>query len=86
VVIAVGTLILSGSGTFAGRLGKDRAFAVTLLAGVAVLFAGFVIATTASATIASTGERRAARRSEQSSESETSKEISAKDLAAEALG
>lgn len=50
VVIAVGTLILSASGTFAGRLGKDRAFAVTLLVGIAVLFAGFLVASTAGAT------------------------------------
>ena len=44
VLIAAGTLILSGSGTLAGRLGKDRAFAITLLIGVCVLFAGFLIA------------------------------------------
>ena len=31
VLIAAGTLILSASGTLAGRLGKDQAFAVTLL-------------------------------------------------------
>lgn len=43
-LIAVGTLVLSGSGTLAGRLGEDRAFAVTLLVGVAVLFAGFLTA------------------------------------------
>ena len=45
VVIAVGTLVLSASGTLAGRLGKDRAFAVTLVLGVVVLFCGFLIAT-----------------------------------------
>lgn len=44
--IAVGTLVLSGSGTLAGRLGADRAFAVTLLIGVCVLFAGFLVAAT----------------------------------------
>ena len=44
VLIAVGTLILSASGTLAGRLGKDRAFAVTLLIGICVLFAGFLVA------------------------------------------
>ena len=43
-LIAVGTLILSASGTLAGRLGKDRAFAVTLLAGIVVLFIGFLVA------------------------------------------
>jgi hypothetical protein len=45
VVIAVGTLVLSASGTLAGRLGKDRAFEVTLVAGIVILFAGFLIAT-----------------------------------------
>jgi hypothetical protein len=45
VLIAVGTLVLSASGSLAGRLGKDRAFAVTLLTGVIVLFAGFLVAT-----------------------------------------
>lgn len=48
VVIATGTLVLSASGTFAGRLGKDRAFAITLLVGITVLFAGFLIASTSS--------------------------------------
>jgi hypothetical protein len=43
VLIALGTLILSASGTLAGRLGKDRAFAVTLLVGIVVLFAGFLV-------------------------------------------
>jgi hypothetical protein len=46
VLIAVGTLVLSASGSLAGRLGKDRSFAVTLLAGIAVLFAGFLVAGT----------------------------------------
>lgn len=45
LLIAAGTVVLSASGTLAGRLGKDRAFAVTLLAGVVVLFAGFLVAT-----------------------------------------
>jgi hypothetical protein len=44
LLIAAGTLILSASGTLAGRLGKDRAFAVTLLVGISVLFAGFLVA------------------------------------------
>lgn len=44
LLIAAGTLVLSGSGTLAGRLGKDRAFAVTLLVGIVVLFAGFLVA------------------------------------------
>ncbi len=45
ILIALGTLILSASGTLAGRLGKDRAFVVTLLIGICVLFAGFLVAT-----------------------------------------
>jgi len=49
LLIAAGTLILSASGTLAGRLGKDEAFLVTLLAGICVLFAGFLVATPPSA-------------------------------------
>lgn len=47
ILIALGTAILSASGSLAGRLGEDRAFAVTLLAGVTVLFLGFLVATSA---------------------------------------
>lgn len=47
ILIAVGALVLSASGTLAGRLGKDRAFSVTLVAGIVVLFAGFVVASNA---------------------------------------
>ena len=39
--------MLSASGTIAGRLGKDRAFAVTLLIGVSILFGGFIVASNA---------------------------------------
>ena len=46
VLIAVGTLVLSASGTLAGRLGKDRAFAITLVIGIVILFAGFLVAST----------------------------------------
>jgi hypothetical protein len=46
LLIATGTLVLSASGTVAGRLGKDRAFAITLLIGIAVLFVGFLVAST----------------------------------------
>jgi hypothetical protein len=44
VIIAIGTVVLSASGTLAGRLGKDRAFAITLLVGIAALFVGFLVA------------------------------------------
>ena len=44
VAIAAGTIVLSASGSLAGRLGETRAFAVTLLVGVVLLFAGFLVA------------------------------------------
>jgi hypothetical protein len=45
IVIALGTIVLSASGTLAGRVGEQEAFAITLVIGVVVLFAGFAIAT-----------------------------------------
>ena len=54
LLIAAGTLVLSASGTLAGRLGKDTAFLLTLLVGIVVLFAGFLVA---SAHAASAGRR-----------------------------
>ena len=50
ILVAAGTIVLSASGSLAGRLGKDRAFAVTLLIGLCILFAGFLVATNASQT------------------------------------
>lgn len=47
VLIATGAVVLSASGALAGRLGADRAFAVTLLVGIGVLFAGFLVASSA---------------------------------------
>lgn len=47
VLIAAGAAVLSASGTFAGRLGADTSFAVTLSAGISVLFAGFLVASNA---------------------------------------
>jgi len=44
VLIAAGAAVLSASGSLAGRLGEDTAFAATLLAGIVVLFAGFLVA------------------------------------------
>jgi hypothetical protein len=43
IVIAAGTLLLASAGTLNARLGAAQAFAVTTLAGIIVLFAGFVI-------------------------------------------
>ena len=58
VLIAAGAAVLSASGTFAGRLGADTSFAVTLSVGISVLFAGFLVASNA------TSPRRPAQRSE----------------------
>lgn len=47
VFIALGAAVLSGSGSLAGRLGADTSFGVTLLTGIVVLFAGFLVASNA---------------------------------------
>lgn len=47
VLIATGTVVLSASGTLNARLGEMTAFAVTLAAGVTVLFVGFLVAAAA---------------------------------------
>ena len=43
VLIALGTLVLSASGTLAGRFGEERAFTITLSVGVVILFVGFLV-------------------------------------------
>jgi hypothetical protein len=43
-LIAVGTIVLSASGSLAARLGEERAFIVTLVIGVIILFSGFLLA------------------------------------------
>lgn len=45
-LIAAGTLTLSASGLLNSVLGEMRAFAVTLAAGVTMLFVGFIVAST----------------------------------------
>jgi len=44
ILVALGAIILSASGSLAGRLGEDTAFATTLFVGICVLFAGFLVA------------------------------------------
>ncbi|MBW3614348.1 MAG: hypothetical protein KY439_03445 [Actinobacteria bacterium] len=44
-LIALGTLVLSASGLLNSVLGEMDAFAVTLVAGITVIFAGFLLAT-----------------------------------------
>lgn len=48
ILIALGAATLSASGSLAGRLGESTAFAVTLLTGITVLFAGFLVASNSS--------------------------------------
>jgi hypothetical protein len=43
-LIALGTLVLSAGGTVQGVVGKDEAFALTLAVGIAVIYAGFLVA------------------------------------------
>jgi hypothetical protein len=47
MLIALGTLILSGGGLIQGIVGKDTAFAVSLALGISVIYAGFLVASTA---------------------------------------
>jgi hypothetical protein len=47
ILIAAGAATLSMSGTFSARLGEDRAFVVTLLLGIVILFVGFLVASNA---------------------------------------
>ena len=47
VLIAMGTLVLAASGTLSARLGELESFEVTLLAGISLLFLGFLVATPA---------------------------------------
>jgi hypothetical protein len=43
-LIALGTLVLSAGGTLQGVLGHDEAFTLTLATGIAVIYAGFLVA------------------------------------------
>ena len=43
-LIALGTLVLSSGGILQGIVGADEAFVVSLAAGIAVIYAGFVVA------------------------------------------
>src|SRR5213079_832660 len=43
-LIALGTLVLSSGGLLQGIVGSDEAFALTLAVGIAVIYAGFAVA------------------------------------------
>lgn len=49
VLIALGTVVLSASGSLAGRLGEERAFTITLSVGAILLFSGFMVPSIGSA-------------------------------------
>ena len=42
--VLLGTLVLSGGGTLQGVLGHDEAFTLSLASGIAVIYAGFLVA------------------------------------------
>jgi hypothetical protein len=48
-LIALGTVVLSASGSLAGRLGEERAFTITLSVGAILLFSGFMVPSIGSA-------------------------------------
>jgi hypothetical protein len=59
LLIAAGTVVLSLSGTLNARLGEMEAFAITLVVGIALLFTGFLVATSASTARATPAARSA---------------------------
>jgi acyl dehydratase len=46
-LIALGTLVLSSGGLLQGAIGQDEAFTISLAAGIVVVYAGFVVASSA---------------------------------------
>jgi len=50
VLIAIGTLVLSSGGLIQGIAGKDEAFVLSLAVGIAVIYAGFLVASRAGST------------------------------------
>jgi hypothetical protein len=55
LLIAIGTLVLGGSGLLNSVLGAMTAFAVALMVGIALIFAGYLVATGAPASEAEVG-------------------------------
>jgi hypothetical protein len=51
-LIAFGTLILSSGGLIQGVVGHDEAFAISLAAGISVIYLGFVVASSVSRAVA----------------------------------
>jgi hypothetical protein len=57
-LIALGTLVLSSGGLVQGAVGKDQAFALTLTGGIAVIYAGFVVASSVARPASARNARR----------------------------
>jgi hypothetical protein len=57
-LIALGTLVLSSGGLVQGAVGKDQAFALTLASGIAVIYAGFAVASSVARPASSRSARR----------------------------
>ena len=57
-LIALGTLVLSSGGLVQGAVGKDQAFALTLASGIAVIYAGFAVASSVPRTASVRSARR----------------------------
>ena len=49
ILIATGTLVLSAGGLLQGIADKDEAFVISLAAGIVVIYAGFLVASGATA-------------------------------------
>ncbi len=81
VLIAVGTLVISAKGAFEGLGDEELAFAAALATGITIVFAGFLLATTSSATVAEPAVPRvleaaqSARRSSASDDSRMAKPL-----------
>lgn len=61
VLIALGTLVLSGGGLVQGIVGHDEAFALTLCAGVSVIYAGFAVGSRGSTAISESSSTSSAK-------------------------
>ena len=61
-LIALGTLVLSSGGLLQGVIGQDEAFTISLAAGIVVVYAGFVVASSAARPAAAVDDADKARR------------------------
>jgi hypothetical protein len=69
-LIALGTLVLSSGGLLQGIVGSDEAFALTLAVGIAVIYAGFAVASGVRISLSPGGAARDEARRQASGESD----------------